>query len=106
MEVHSGHGTHVCGTIAGNITDSTNSYYNHAGHAPAAKIAFFDMVIYNVLLFWVLIYLLDIIPQENSNSQYFTMPSPIGDNVFGPAYQAGARIHSNSWGGAFNGSHC
>jgi hypothetical protein len=43
------------------------------------------------------------VDQENSINQYFTMPSPIGDNVFGPAYQAGARIHSNSWGGAYNG---
>jgi subtilisin family serine protease len=43
-DTEGGHGTHVCGTIAGNITDTASSLYKHAGHAPAAKIAFFDMV--------------------------------------------------------------
>lgn len=77
-----GHGTHVCGTIGGYLEDTSAELFNFAGHAPAAKIAFFDM--------------------ENSANEYFTMPSPVGDNVFSPAYDAGARIHSNSWGGAFN----
>jgi hypothetical protein len=51
------------------------------GHAPAAKIAMFDM-------------------STDGNSVYY--PSPLGDSVFGPAYAAGARLHSNSWGGPFN----
>jgi hypothetical protein len=53
----------------------------YGGHAPAAKIAFFDM-------------------SEDGNSIYY--PSPLGDNVFGPAQQAGAHLHTNSWGGPFN----
>jgi hypothetical protein len=53
----------------------------YSGHAPGAKIAFFDM-------------------SEEGHSIHY--PSPLGENVFGPARQAGAHLHTNSWGGPFN----
>lgn len=72
-----GHGTHVCGTIAGSTTTTVN--YN--GHGVGAKIAFFDMSI-------------------NGDSIFY--PPPLSKNVFSPAYTAGARLHSNSWGSNSN----
>jgi hypothetical protein len=79
-DLNKGHGSHVAGTVAGD----PQSPAHYGGHAPGAKIAFFDM--------------------ENSASpdDGIIYPSPIGDNVFQPAYTAGARIHSNSWGGPLN----
>jgi hypothetical protein len=73
-----GHGSHVCGTVAG-ASLSSNTVDN--GHAEGAKIAFFDMSI------------------DGNSIEY---PSPIDEYVFKPAFDAGARIHSNSWGSALN----
>jgi hypothetical protein len=73
-----GHGTHVCGTIAGS-TDTSTGNYN--GHAAGAKIAFFDMSLSGSSIFY---------------------PPPLSKNVFGPAYSAGARLHSDSWGSSTN----
>lgn len=73
-----GHGTHVCGTIAG---ASTTTSMSDNGHASGAKIAFFDM-------------------SKDGNS--INYPEPVDQNVFKPAFNAGARLHSNSWGSALN----
>jgi hypothetical protein len=80
IDLVEGHGTHVAGTVAGNPEDV--SMTKQGGHAPGAKIAFFDM--------------------EGDPDNGIVYPSPLGQNVFQPAYDAGARIHSNSWGGPFN----
>ncbi|UPU35238.1 S8 family serine peptidase [Geomonas paludis] len=71
-----GHGTHVCGTLAGDRTpvdglDSAN------GMAPKARL-----------------FLQDLTPGASS---YVYPPDDLG-LLFGRAYQAGARLHSNSWG--------
>ena len=60
---------------------TTNQKYN--GHGSEAKIAFFDMGY-----------------SDLPGRIYY--PSPIGDNVFQPAYDAGARMHTNSWVSVFN----
>jgi serine protease AprX len=80
----SGHGTHVAGTIAGSSDGIDSNNLKHGGHAPGAKIAFFDM-------------------EDSSHPENgIIYPSPIGDYVFQAAYDAGARFHSNSWGSSFN----
>ena len=80
----------MSGTVAGSVqtspdsqqtTEEENQMRLYGGHAPGAKIAFFDM-------------------SADGHSIYY--PSPLGDNVFGPAQQAGAHLHTNSWGGPFN----
>jgi hypothetical protein len=75
-----GHGTHVSGTIAGNFEPFVSTPPNYGGHAPGAKIAFFDM------------------EKSASPNDGLYIPSPMATYVFQPAYTAGARIHSNSWG--------
>lgn len=73
-----GHGTHVAGTVAGD--DSPWGAYNgYDGQAFAAKIVMQDI--------------------ENDGRLYF--PSDLYENLFGLAYDNGARIHTNSWGSTY-----
>lgn len=67
-----GHGTHVVGSIAGSSING--EYKNMHGMAPDAKIAFYDV----------------------GHFGYFVPTSYI--DIFEASYQAGARVHSNSWG--------
>ncbi|MBN2541942.1 S8 family serine peptidase [bacterium] len=91
----SGHGTHVAGTIAG---DSTHHHYDYAqahggvgspviargdGAAPLAKIAFQDI---------------STTPGCGTNDALNGIPLNLYTDYFPWAYNAGARIHSNSWG--------
>ncbi len=76
-DVEHGHGTHVCGTIAG----STSSTVNYNGHGYGGKIAFFDMSLSGTSIVY---------------------PPPLSKNVFSAAYTAGAKLHSNSWGSSSN----
>lgn len=78
FDTEGGHGSHVCGTIAGDILSETS--YN-GGHAPDAKIAFYDMSV-------------------DGNS--ISYPTPISENVFEVSREAGAKIHSDSWGSGDN----
>jgi hypothetical protein len=69
-----GHGTHVCGTIVG---DSSLEFSQMNGIASKAKISFYDI-------------------------GYSALPMlkiPPLTAMFDTTYQAGARVHSNSWGG-------
>ena len=68
-----GHGTHVSGSIVGNCLGEFNSTN---GMAPEAKISFFDI--------------------GASDGSLSTSPSIT--NIFQVAYNAGVRVHSNSWG--------
>ncbi len=84
-----GHGTHTTGTLAGSgilsganpaIHNYTNSF---AGAAPEAQI---------------------VIQSIGDSGEYVFPPIDLND-LFGPAYADGARVHSNSWGSASNGAY-
>ncbi len=72
----SGHGTHVSGSIAGNDDPNGNPSTND-GMAKNAKLSFFDI---------------------GDASDSLDIPSDYSE-IFNPAYEDGARLHSNSWGG-------
>ncbi|MCL5257268.1 MAG: S8 family serine peptidase [Chloroflexi bacterium] len=84
-----GHGTHVAGTIAGNGVNSgsnpaTHSYsQSFAGVAPEAKL---------------------VMQSVGGASGALTLPSDL-NSLFQQAYTAGARIHSDSWGGGTAGEY-
>ncbi len=71
-----GHGTHVCGTVAGSTLDPNNDVSSYHGIAPNAKITFTDL--------------------SGDNADGIQGP-PIWDTLE-TARQDGARVHSNSWG--------
>jgi len=74
-----GHGTHVCGTVAGNDNDKyIFGDGKYGGIAPDAKIAFMDLA--------------------NPGTGIYV---PDTYTLFSPGYNAGARIQSHSWGGMF-----
>lgn len=78
-----GHGSHVSGTLAGHCTDSANTDKNsYQGMAAGAKLAFFDIGM-------------------NVAQQWLDVPDDLAADLFPPSYSAGARIHSNSWGGGY-----
>jgi subtilisin family serine protease len=72
-----GHGTHVAGTVGGDRTP-VDGQSNANGMAPKSRF-----------------YIQDITP-GSSNAVY--PPADLGD-MFIKAYDAGARLHTNSWGG-------
>mmetsp|Transcript_11197 Transcript_11197/g.17986 ORF Transcript_11197/g.17986 Transcript_11197/m.17986 type:complete len:280 (-) Transcript_11197:100-939(-) len=74
-----GHGTHVCGSIAGfsGTSGSADSNGEHNGVAKDARLAFTDLAGADG----------DLVNTANMGSDYYQH-----------AYDAGARIHSDSWG--------
>ncbi|HBY99637.1 MAG TPA: hypothetical protein DEP84_37820, partial [Chloroflexi bacterium] len=86
-----GHGTHVSGSVLGNGTYSTSHPATHdytnsfAGVAPEAQ-----LVIQSI--------------DSNGDPSLECIPADIDTSLFTPAYNLGARIHSNSWGGPTGGT--
>ncbi len=73
---HSGHGTHVSGTLVGESSSSTYSS-KYDGVAPKAKIAFTDL--------------------GKSILNIMQTPS-LSEDLFPNSYARGVKIHSDSWG--------
>jgi hypothetical protein len=76
-----GHGTHVSGIVAGNI-DGADLFGDgqYDGVAPEAKIAFMDLGTPGTGMF---------LPEVTE--------------LYAPGYQAGAKVHTNSWGTGYCG---
>ncbi len=77
----SGHGTHVAGSVLGDGTQSSGLY---AGVAPGASLYFQSVLDYG--------------------GYWGGIPDDLG-TLFGSAYAAGARIHTNSWGSKVYGAY-
>jgi subtilisin family serine protease len=86
-----GHGTHVAGSIVGNTivvgsAEQQNTVSEYNGAAPQAKLVFHDI---------------------GASDGALKVNSPaLGATVLRPAYELGARIHSNSWGCSGGPSIC
>lgn len=84
-----GHGTHVCGSVAGRLSFNgvsnnevgSQGELNENGLGMDAKLAFFDIGVTGV--------------------RGLNVPNPL-TSVFSKGYTAGARIHSASWGSSSN----
>jgi subtilisin family serine protease len=72
-----GHGTHVCGSVAGGAPNTTE-LSKHNGMAPEAQLSFTDL-------------------QGADGS--LSVPNDLCNSYFPCAYLSGARVSSNSWGG-------
>ena len=89
-DLFSGHGTHVAGSILGNGvlsgSDPTNSVYDgsFAGIAPEASLIFQAL--------------------EEDEDNLSGIPDDLNE-LFSEAYNAAARIHSNSWGSPEAGAY-
>lgn len=78
MDGLEGHGTHVAGTVAGWSRGANNA---SDGMAPRAKLHFLDL--------------------KDTDESGFNVPDALEDDMLQPAFDDGARLHSNSWGNAF-----
>ncbi len=81
MDPDYGHGTHVTGSVLGNGSASGGKV---RGMAPEAELVFEAIGI--------------------NDSEYLSVPSDLTE-IFQPAYDKGARIHTNSWGGDAKGTY-
>jgi serine protease AprX len=97
-DVDSGHGTHVCGSILGNGTASANGPDLIRGHAFKATIVFQAV---EQEMKWK-----PNAPAELKGERFILSGIPANLRpLFQFAYNQGARIHSNSWGGGDPGAY-
>ncbi|MCB0635090.1 MAG: S8 family serine peptidase, partial [Lewinella sp.] len=89
-DLNSGHGTHTTGSV---MADGTQSGGLYAGVAPDATIVF------QAIEQWT-----DQTGTANDGYSLSGIPFDLND-FFQQAYDAGARIHTNSWGAPVNGAY-
>lgn len=89
-DLDSGHGTHVTGSVLGNGVISGNVY---KGMAPEARLVF------QAVEQWT-----NYSGTANDGYHLTGIPADLNE-LFQQAYDAGARIHSNSWGGGEGGNY-
>lgn len=108
-DVESGHGTHVAGSVLGNgqAAISVGSITVPRGVAPHARV-YFQSVEQEVNWRTAAELIADgFIPPVGwppPSSGLFGLPDDLND-LFEPAYLAGARIHTNSWGAEARGEY-
>lgn len=103
-DANTGHGTHVAGSVAGNGSAARTSKADvtPCGVAPAARL-YFQAIEQTVN--WKstgeLIAAGIPVPRDWPQPRYglYGLPNDLAD-LFAPAYNAGVRIHTNSWGAA------
>jgi hypothetical protein len=78
----SGHGTHVCGSVAAQVHDPNSPQDKYDGMASEAKIAFFDL--------------------QPADSPYIFPPSDMYNDFYAISATSGAKISTNSWGSSSN----
>ena len=83
---YNGHGTHVAGSVLGSGANSEPGS-NHAGMAPGAQL--YMQATQCIGAPWDNLY----------------PPSDLQNDLFQPAYDFGARVHTNSWGTGPSGSY-
>jgi serine protease AprX len=104
-DLYSGHGTHVCGSVLGNGARAQALGLDPIqGTAPEAELVFQAIeqaTDWNLkgVLYWMFQ-----VGQKPPPSGLFGIPEDLHD-LFLPAYEQGARIHSNSWGGGEPGAY-
>jgi subtilisin family serine protease len=97
QDVDSGHGTHVAGSVLSNGANSPGGLGK--GVAPAARLVF------QATENWVITSSLCKSAYGYQDGYYLTgLPTDL-HTLFQQAYDAGARIHSNSWGSAAAGDY-
>jgi subtilisin family serine protease len=89
-DLNDGHGTHVVGSVLGDGTQSGGVY---SGIAPDASLVF------QAIQQWT-----DNVGTSDDEYQHTGIPVDLND-LFQQAYDAGARIHTNSWGGGTGGEY-
>ena len=104
-DMFSGHGTHVCGSVLGNGARSLALNLNPIrGTAPEAELVFQAI---EQTMDWnpqgIFFWLFQVGEQPPSHGLY-GIPDDLCD-LFQSAYDQGARIHSNSWGGGRPGEY-
>lgn len=103
---YSGHGTHVAGSILGTGAQAKNLGLPSipAGMAPEAKLIFQSI---EQTTEWTQEGILYYLIQQGTmppRASLFGIPDDL-QTLFEPAYNQGARIHSNSWGEGFPGDY-
>ena len=97
---HTGHGTHVAGSILGSGEQARRLGESSSpkGMAPEAKLIFQAMEKTPKWTLEGILFCLEELRQNPPQYGLMGIPDDLLD-LFQPAYDAGARIHSNSWGG-------